>query len=255
MVLAKTLGEERPFQALEYGQYATQFDKMCELIPVYQENIDFLIDLLPKLSLPENANICDLGAGTGNFVCAMAEVMPSASFIHVDSDPVMNAYAREKYSRKGIQNVEVIEDYIQRARFRDREFDLIVCVNALNTAAPQLPVLRQIGRWLKTSGTLFLIDFGRKQRVLDWGWYILRNTLKRYGVSRYMRALIENREAIRQNRRASKDQANGSMWTHSMEEFQALVVEAGFRIEDSKTCYRGYCDLVVATRRRDACES
>lgn len=233
-------------RSLSYSQYAKQFDQMCELLPVYQDNIDYLIELLPEIDLPENAQICDLGAGTGNFICALAEVIPSARFTHVDMDPEMNARAESKYQGIPAANVEIIEDYIERVELPDNYFDLIICVNALNTAPPQLPVLRQMRRWLRPNGTLFLIDFGRKQRVLDWGWYIFRNTIKRHGINRYLRALVENREALRQNRLAARDQDRGVMWQHSLAEFQDLVNKAGFRIEKSGTCYRDYCDMVVA---------
>lgn len=233
---------------LSYAEYAKHFDQMCELLPVYQDNIDHLLELIPQLELPDNPKICDLGAGTGNYICAMSDILPNASYVHVDMDKNMNDRAMIKYKNKGLSNVEVIENYIERVELPEGEFDLVVSVNALNTTAPQLPVLRRMRKCLRPNGTLFLIDFGRKQRVLDWGWYILTNTLRKHGVARYVRAIMENREALKQNRHARKDQTNGLMWTHTLEEFSDLVTQAGFDITTAKTCYRGYCDLVVAKR-------
>jgi ubiquinone/menaquinone biosynthesis C-methylase UbiE len=233
---------------LSYAEYANHFDQMCELLPVYQENIEYLVKLIPTLNLPENPTICDLGAGTGNYICALSDTLPKAKYVHVDLDTNMNSFAEQKYRTKGLIDVEIVEDYIERVEFPEGTFDLIICVNALNTAAPQLAVLRQARRWLRPNGTMFIIDFGRKQRVLDWGWYIFTNTLRNHGVLRYIKAVVENREAVKQNRHAARDQKNGLMWTHTLREFKALVTQAGFSITTAKTCYRGYCDLVVATK-------
>jgi len=236
---------------LQYQKYAPQFDEMCELVPAYQENIGFLLELLPELDLVEDAKICDLGAGTGNFICALADKMPNAHYTHLDMDPVMNSHAALKYQQRGLARYQIIEAPIQTASFETHQFDLIICVNALNTAPPQLPVLRLIRSWLHPKGTFFLIDFGRQQRVFDWTWYMFRNTYTSHGLGRVFKALWNNREAIRQNRRAREDQKAGRMWTHTTSELCELVIEAGFKIKRSQTCYRGYCDLVVAESRSD----
>ena len=230
---------------LSYSDYASHYDQMCALLPVYQDNIDFLLGILPQLELPQHPRICDLGAGTGNYVAALAKKLPDASFVHVDMNASMNAHARQKYEENDVSSVRIVEEYIERVDFPEAEFDLVICINALNTASPQLPVLQKVKRWLKPDAKLFLIDFGRKQRVLDWGWYIFRTAVKSGGLGNYVKALTNNREAIRQNRLAAKDQSRGVMWTHTLSEFQDLVSQAGFDIDIATTCYRGYCDMIV----------
>lgn len=234
---------------LEYAKYAPQFDEMCELVPAYQENIDLLLNLLPHLSLADDARICDLGAGTGNFICAVSDLMPNARFTHLDMDSGMNEYARLKYEQRRLSNYEIIESHIQTAEFESNAFDLLICVNALNTAPPQLPVLRMMFSWLKPGATMFLIDFGRQQKVVDWTWYMFKHTFARHGLGRVFRALWNNREAIRQNRRAREDQKAGRMWLHTTEELRRHVELAGFEVDVSQTCYRGFSDLVVAHKR------
>ncbi len=231
---------------LEYSAYADQFDSMCELIPAYQENIDYLLDIVGRLELPEAPKVLDLGAGTGNFVLALHDLVPSADFVHLDSDPAMNRVAKSKYKEKGIEKVEIVEEFMQRATFEEDEFDLIVCVNSLNTAPPQDLVLKLINTWLKPDGKLYLIDFGRRQRLVDWTWYIFSNTVRRFGPMRFFSAFYENRQGLRQNRNATKDQDKGLMWLHTHEEFEKIVTSAGLVIEVSTTCYRDYCDLIVA---------
>jgi SAM-dependent methyltransferase len=137
---------------------------------------------------------------------------------------------------------------MQRASFPEESFDLIICVNALNTAPPQLPVLNMINRWLKPDGHFFLIDFGREQRVIDWTWYIVKHLYKTEGVGQVFRSFWENREAIRQNRRARLDQKAGLMWTHSTDELAEMTKRAGFTGDPILTCYRVSSVLVISRK-------
>ena len=240
--------EAEETRRLDYNRYAPQFDRMCAITPAYQELVESLIEHLPAFNLDEDAEICDLGAGTGNFILAMAECFPDANFTHLDMDGKMNSFARHKYEQVGLKNFSIIEDQIQRAKFDANSFDLIVCVNSLNTAPPQLQVLRMMRTWLKDGGHLFLIDFGREQKVVDWTWYIVKHLYQTHGVGQVLRSFWENREAIRQNRRARLDQKDGLMWTHSTSELGSIVTEAGFSVEKLQSCYRDYSDLVIASK-------
>jgi ubiquinone/menaquinone biosynthesis C-methylase UbiE len=240
--------DEKGGRRLDYNKYAPQFDRMCAITPAYQEIIDLLLESLPLFKLDPRSSICDLGAGTGNFTLALADSFPEASYTHLDMDEKMNAYARHKYEQVGLSNVRIVEEQIQRAQFEAQSFDLVVCVNALNTAPPQLQVLSMIHKWLKPGGHLFLIDFGREQRVVDWTWYIVKHLYRTQGVGQVLKSFWENREAIRQNRRARLDQKDGLMWTHSTEELGRVVEEAGFRVSKLQSCYRDYSDLVIAEK-------
>lgn len=229
---------------LKWSRYAPFYDEMCTFIPAYQENIDTLLEVLPSLNLPEQPKILDLGAGTGNYIVAVSEALPGASFTHLDVDPVMNDAARDKYTELDIDAV-VVQKYIQRADFAPSSFDLIICVNALCHAAPQVPVLRRISTWLKPKGKMFVIDFGRPVRIFDWLWYVFQNAVRNVGVVPFVKALVRNRQTVFQNRRAKKDQKQGSMWLHTPEEFRDTLERGAFDLIESRTCYRGYCDMAI----------
>ena len=87
----------------------------------------------------------------------------------------MNDIAREKYFNLGIEDVAIHEEFVQRVDFSEETFDLVVCVNALYAISPQEAVLRKIRRWLKPGGVFIVIDFGRRNRMIDWSWYLLSN--------------------------------------------------------------------------------
>lgn len=232
---------------IDWGDYALRYDLMAEHNPAYQENIKLLMERLEGWSLPENAKICDLGAGTGNYIVELSRHLPSAEFWHVDCDNAMIGYAKQKYQALGRTDINVVEDYIQRVDLPDDHFDLIICVNALYAMTPHESTLRSVARWLKPEGKFFVIDFGRKQRILDWGWYLLKNTIKARGVKSYAKFVLQSGEIVKQARNGTRFQTDGGYWLHSTQEFGKTLARSGFLVDDLFPCYRGYCDLAVCS--------
>lgn len=230
---------------IDWDVYASQYDLLATNNPCYRENIETLRSLLPSLDLPSNAAVCDIGAGTGNFICALANDLPEAQFVHLDADPKMNDVARKKYESASISNVNVVCCSAAEAPFDAGSFDLALCINALYAMHDRDEVLSKIRRWLKPGGRFFIIDFGRRNRMWDWSKYIFGNIYKEKGLVGCLRFLVDGLETIKQNRRGSKGQAEGVYWLHSTEEFQDALENAGFQVDLIQTCYRDYCDLAV----------
>jgi ubiquinone/menaquinone biosynthesis C-methylase UbiE len=230
---------------MNWDAYAEHYDLMCELNPAYQENIQLLLDRISKWGLPLAPRICDIGAGTGNYIAAMAEIYPKAEFVHVDFDSRMNELARAKYHRNGISNVHFVEDHVLHNRLAPSTMDLVICVNSIYAVNPQQAVLERVRELLTPGGRLFAIDFGRKQRTLDWAIYLFREAMKSGKVGRYARGLIEGREVMRQNRQSTKGQTSGRYWLHSTDEFGISLERAGFIVDELSSCYRGYADMAV----------
>lgn len=230
---------------MDWHAYAEHYDEMCALNPAYQQNIQALIDRLSLWKLPSDARVCDLGAGTGNYISALSRFLPHGSFVHVDFDRKMNELARHKYARQGIVDVNIVEEHVQHVDFPTNSFDLVVCVNALYAISPQREVLTKIRRWLRPNGKFFVIDFGRKQRTLDWTLYILRESVRSNNLRRYAKALVEAREVLKQNRRSTRGQTSGRYWLHSTEEFRGTLESCGYKVIEVFPCYRGYADLAV----------
>lgn len=233
---------------MDWDAYAKHYDQMCRFNPAYQDNIAILLDRLSAWNLPPNPAVCDLGAGTGNYIVRLSGALPAASFTHVDFDRRMISSAMNKYADQGISHVSFVHEEIHNVAFPDQSFDLIICVNALYAFTPQQEVLTEIRKWLKPEGKLFLIDFGRKQRTLDWAIYMLRESIKSRRVGEYARAFLEGREVIRQSQRSTKGQESGRYWLHSTEEFGRCLSEAGFTVEELRPCYRDYADMAVCSR-------
>lgn len=230
---------------MNWDAYAEHYDDMCDFNPSYQKNIEILEKFLLRWNLPSNAAVCDLGAGTGNYISALSRHLPNASFTHVDFDKKMNRVAAKKYERNNVKNYSIVENYAQHVEFPDNHFDLIVCVNALYAISPQKQVLHKVSSWLKSDGRFFVIDFGRRQKTLDWALYLFRESMKNHRAGQYVRALYEGREVLKQNRKSLKGQESGRYWLHSTSEFGNTLVDCGFEVDELTPCYRGYADLAI----------
>lgn len=238
-------------QEIDWDAYASQYDLLAKHNPSYRENIELLRSFLGSFGLPEHPSVCDIGAGTGNFICALANDLPEARFVHLDSDPNMNSVAEQKYAAAGIESVDIHSVSALSAEFEPNTFDLIICINALYAIRPPMKVLQQVRSWLKPGGVFFVIDFGRRSNVWDWSSYILGSVFREYGFLACIRLLTNGIETYKQNRRGSKGQAAGVYWLHSTDEFKDALQRAGFSVEHIQTCYRDYCDLAVCRSPSD----
>ena len=244
-ILIKPVGLKTQTEGIDWDAYATQYDLMAKYNPSYRENIDLLRSAIERWDIPKDATICDLGGGTGNYIAALSKTRPDAEYHHVDFDHVMNEIAREKYAKIGLSKVSVYEEYIQRIDFPEQKFDLVICINALYAVSPQEAILRKISRWLKPNGIFFIIDFGRRNRMIDWSWFVLKNLAKERGLVECAKLLFNSVETIKQNNRGSKNQDDGTYWLHSTQEFGQALTDIGFSVEELRPCYRDYCDLAI----------
>jgi ubiquinone/menaquinone biosynthesis C-methylase UbiE len=233
---------------MDWDVYADTYDAMCEVNPAYRDNLGILERYVASWDLPANSRICDLGAGTGNYIVALHRLIPGASFVHVDFDHAMNERARVKYKAVGA-HAEIIENQLQNVDLAASSMDLAVCVNSLYAIHPQREQLEKIRTWLKPTGRLFVIDFGRRMQVLDWAVYVFRNSVKERGLKETIALYRDNYEVIRQNRRGSRAQGSGLYWLHGTAEFGETLEACGFDVQELYPCYRDCADLAVCVPR------
>lgn len=232
---------------MDYKVYAPHFDPLCAINPAYEELLDLFISELASMNLPKAPDVVDLGAGTGNFVCALLDRIPMAHVTHVDCSSDMNKIAEAKYTQRSL-DVQVVEAYMQTVEFPPQSKDLVICVNALNNAPPVRPILNRIYDWLKPGGFFFLIDFGREIDVVDWTWYLVKHLLSEYGIRETISVIRRQSKVISINRKGHGDQVRGTLWTHTTDELLEFLRDSGFKKSESKLCYRDYADLVVTQR-------
>lgn len=239
--------ESKPNDAegIDWPEYAPYMDLMAKLMPSYDENLDSLKRHIQDRALSGNVRVVDLGAGTGIYCEMIAKLLPEAEIFHVDFDPSMNAIAEAKYRNSNIDNVEVICEHLQRIEFEPASVDLIVCVNVLYAVEPQTAIAMKMLKWLRNDGSLFIIDFGRKQSALDWGLHFLKNAIKGKNIRTYFQFLLFGQQITRQALKGRKAQERGEYWVHTTDEFASFLETAGYLVEYVGPCYRGYADLAI----------
>ncbi len=224
---------------------------MASLNPAYEANLELFRRVLEEQNFDAEIKVADVGAGTGNYICEMQAFYPQASYVHIDSDSEMNRIAAQKYRARGFKNVELVEEYVQRLDIPAEEFDILICVHSLYAMNPQKLVLKKLYSWLKPGGALFMIDFGRRQNVVDWAFYILGEVAKRHGYVRAAREFLHFAKVSRENVNTTRGQDSGAYWTHSTEQFEEALMDTGFSVNEVAQCYRGYSDLAIC-RKPDA---
>lgn len=229
---------------IDWSVYSEHYDQLCAANPAYQEMLLDVSSRIEEWALPDSAEICDFGAGTGSFVLALASKLKRANFHHIDSDKGMVSAATRKYQEAGL-NVRVYNEDLREFSTAPGKFDLAICVNTIYAIPEHQKVLEDMRQWTKPGGRLYIVDFGRKVELLDWAIYILRNRVKDLGLRQTISWYRENAENLAQNRRGAKAQASGSYWLHSTQEFGEALSKAGWVIEELDTCYRDCCDRAV----------
>jgi ubiquinone/menaquinone biosynthesis C-methylase UbiE len=115
--------------------------------------------LLKGVELPPHAQCLDLATGLGWATAGIARTTPSATIVSVDYDFEVLPRAREYLNSQGsASNATLCRADGKRLPFRDRSFDLVVCLYGLHHFRGYLDGLKDIARVLKPSGAFALID-------------------------------------------------------------------------------------------------
>ena len=120
-----------------------------------QEFYPFTASCLP---MEKNANILDLGCGTGLELDFYFKLNPSAKVTGIDLAPRMLAALKEKLSDK---NITLIQGSYFDVPFSENTYDAAVSVESLHhfTKNEKVPLYRKLCKTLKTGGYFILTDY------------------------------------------------------------------------------------------------
>ena len=119
------------------------------------------VNLLKPADIKPGGSWADLGAGSGAFTFALRELTgPAATIYAVDKDHASLKKLTQGYRARfgDSQNLElVIGDFSRTLNLT--ALDGIVMANSLHFFKDKEKVLRQVGTYLKTNGTLLLVEY------------------------------------------------------------------------------------------------
>jgi hypothetical protein len=102
---------------------------------------------------------------------------------------------------------------------------------------------------LRPGSFIYACDVGRVLSISDWTWYLLKESIRAYGVWVTLGLFCRGQEIRRQNQAVVRGQKRGTYWTHNLAEFRAAFEAAGIEVlSATDTLYRGYDDLIVGRK-------
>lgn len=116
-----------------------------------------LPNLIKWARLPKNAQILEVGCGSGRNAMYLSGKLRAKSYIATDKNPSAIARA-ETRNESGKKVIFQVAD-IFKLPFDDQSFDAVVCVELLHHVKDWKKALREIHRVLKKNGKLLLKEF------------------------------------------------------------------------------------------------
>jgi len=236
-------------QDVSWWDYATAYDLLCQYNYHYQAlKTEFTSWLRAEFSASEaQISICELGAGTGNFLIEAKRTLENAAITHWDWNSEMVQRAKQKYNEHHI-DARTIQSNISELKNHERRYDLIIAINALYSFPSPQEVIRNSAQLLNEGGYLYVVDVGRPINTMAWTKDLFVHVMQTEGLWKSVAALVKLRKAITQNRKIDKTADEGTYWRHDLRELSTTIESTGLTVITSNTCYRGIADRVIARR-------
>ena len=121
-----------------------------------EERTDVVLKLL---DLPKDAEVADIGAGTGYFSFPMGRLAPDGTIYAVDIQDEMLAIVRDLARRKGVTNVVAHRGEIDDVKLPPASVDVVLVVDAYHEFSHPAEMLRSIRTALRPGGRLVLVEY------------------------------------------------------------------------------------------------
>ncbi|RKT45457.1 class I SAM-dependent methyltransferase [Thiocapsa rosea] len=130
---------------------------------VVEETPDRVVE---GMGLAPDAQIADIGAGTGYFTFRIAEAVPEGRVFAVDVQPEMLEVLGKRIERRAITNVIPVLGAEDDPKLPSESLDAVLLVDAYHEFAHPFEMMQGIRRALRPGGRVFLIEYrGEDPRV------------------------------------------------------------------------------------------
>jgi ubiquinone/menaquinone biosynthesis C-methylase UbiE len=123
---------------------------------IREERPDVVVE---SMALVEDAEVADIGAGTGYFTVRLAERVPAGRVFAVDIQQEMLEMLDRRLSKAGIDNVELVRGAEDDPRLPPESIDAALMVDAYHEFAYPREMMDGIVAALRPGGRVFLIEY------------------------------------------------------------------------------------------------
>lgn len=122
--------------------------------------------LISQMPIQNNHILLDVGAGSGFFTIPMAESTTGKVYA-MDPDPRMLSVIAEKAEKKGLANIELIEDYLENLRLQNNSVDFVMASLILHEVSSLTKALTTILEVLKPGGHLLCLEYEKDDLITE----------------------------------------------------------------------------------------
>ncbi len=137
-----------------FNRWAARYDRSLAQI-WFRENHRLIVRAVDP---PADAQILDLGCGTGQLAARLAQQVPHGTVIGVDPADEMIRVARRQHRHKNLRFEVGSSDAIPVG---EAAFDVVVSTISFHHWTRPVESLREIARVLRSDGRLLILDFCR----------------------------------------------------------------------------------------------
>lgn len=119
-------------------------------------------ETLMKVGLTGNMTLCDIGAGTGLFSFAAAELTSGTIYALDISDAMLDVLEKRKAERD-VNNLDIRKVVSEVLPLEDNTCDMAILVTVLHEIDHKTALIKEINRLMKAEGRLLVIDFHKKE--------------------------------------------------------------------------------------------
>ena len=140
--------------------------KIAFLDSKQRENLIPPEELISQMPIQKNHTLLDIGAGSGFFTLPMAESTSSKVYA-MDPDKRMLSIIEEKAKEKGLNNIELIQDYLENLSLQNDSIDFVMASLILHEVGSLSKALSKIYEVLKTGGHLLCLEYEKDDLIIE----------------------------------------------------------------------------------------
>lgn len=123
-------------------------------------------DLISQMPIQQNDVLLDVGAGTGFFTIPMAE-KTNGKVYAMDPDNRMLKVIDDKAKNKGLNNIELVQEYIENLSIENNSVDFIMASLILHELDSLSGALAKLSEVLKTGGHILCLEYEKDDAIVE----------------------------------------------------------------------------------------